>query len=275
VPRRVARATVGPVIAIVLSIPASASGAPQSIPDNHGVVHACYGGQDGREAHLVTGGTCANGETAVKWNAVGPRGFQGSRGDPGPKGDRGPEGKSKKSWSDVAQGAAAIAGIVALIVGGLWAYFLFVKGRTFSNRLEPSAEGELLQVNGKTMVRLKLVVKNAGASVFTFADHPKAVYLYATAAADWVSAANVLWSDPYLRLTRILENHDWIEGGETIVDEVLVSVPDGDWLAYRLEVRLGSRSGDFRRWLASHSHIRGDLQWRTTVVVPGNARPAV
>jgi hypothetical protein len=62
-------------------------------------------------------------------------------------------------WTDVAQGVAAIAEIVALVVGGVWAYFLFVRGRTFSQRLEPLMEGELHQIDGVEMLRVKLRVK--------------------------------------------------------------------------------------------------------------------
>jgi hypothetical protein len=269
VPRRVATTIAGLATVIVLSIAASAAVARQSFPDSHGVFHACYGDSDG-EVRVVTGTTCANGETAVTWNATGPRGVRGLRGFKGNQGDPGPEEEdqaTKSTWTDVAQGARAIAEIVALIVGGLWAYFLFIRGRIFSRRLEPLAEGELLQSDGVQMLRVRLRVKNAGASIVKFADDPKAVYLYGTGSRDWLGATNVQWSKPQLILTKVLENHKWIEGGETILDEVLVPVPDpgaaGEWLAYRLDLKLASRRQGFR----------GSLKWTTTVVVPGKARP--
>jgi len=167
-----------------------------------------------------------------------------------------------RDWVDYAQGAAAVAQVIALIVGGVWAYFKFARGRTFARRLEPVVAGELLESGGKEMFRVRLRVRNAGASRVTFAKDPKAVYLYATASSDWSPGANVYWPKDHLMLTPVLGEHKWIEAGETVTDEVLVPVPEartGDaWLAYRLEILLASDKPSFRE----------RIKWSTGVVVP-------
>lgn len=171
-------------------------------------------------------------------------------------------------WTEVAKGAAAIAQVAALIVGGIWAYFKFIRGRTFSQRLELEVEASLLESGGIKMLRVKISMRNTGLSVLKLSDSVKAVYLYGTASSDWIPSSSIEWSD-VLRLAPIFENHQWVEGGETVADEVLVPVPDttdgSEWLAFRLDVKVGSKRRRLRR----------SLLWSATVIVPGVVRQMV
>jgi hypothetical protein len=56
-----------------------------TIPDNQGVIHACYKTQNG-QLRVIDDAGCAPSETALSWNQTGPPG------PPGPKGDTGPAG---------------------------------------------------------------------------------------------------------------------------------------------------------------------------------------
>src|SRR6516164_3819133 len=53
---------------------------------------------------------------------------------------------------------------VAVIIGGVWAYFKFVRGRTYRPRLEVDLAGQWWPVNGKWLLQTRVMVKNVGAS---------------------------------------------------------------------------------------------------------------
>jgi Collagen triple helix repeat (20 copies) len=62
-----------------------------TIPDNQGVIHACYKIDNGQLRVVDTdgGGSCGPSESALAWNQTGPPGAPGPQ---GPKGDQGPQG---------------------------------------------------------------------------------------------------------------------------------------------------------------------------------------
>jgi hypothetical protein len=49
---------------------------------------------------------------------------------------------------DFAQALANVSQSLALIGGGVWAYFKFVKGRTFQDRLTPTVSGKIVLIDG-------------------------------------------------------------------------------------------------------------------------------
>lgn len=77
-------------------------GALAAVPDDDGVIHACYTPQDSKRApgslRIVdpalggAAGSCVNGEIAIDWNRTGPQGPAGEVGPAGPQGETGPAG---------------------------------------------------------------------------------------------------------------------------------------------------------------------------------------
>lgn len=51
----------------------------------------------------------------------------------------------------------------AVIVGALWAYFRFIKDRTYRPRLEVSMNGRWLAVDGARLLLARVRIKNIGA----------------------------------------------------------------------------------------------------------------
>ena len=49
---------------------------------------------------------------------------------------------------DFTEGLANLTQSLALIAGGVWAYFKFVKGRTFQDRLTPTVSGKFVSIDG-------------------------------------------------------------------------------------------------------------------------------
>jgi hypothetical protein len=64
---------------------------PESIPDESGVIHGCYG-SSGLLRTVVSSADCRSSETALDWSITGPQGPAGPQGPSGPPGPQGPTG---------------------------------------------------------------------------------------------------------------------------------------------------------------------------------------
>lgn len=60
-----------------------------TIPDENGVIHACFKSSNGAVRIVESSADCANSEAPIEWNQAGP---QGPQGDPGPQGPPGSGG---------------------------------------------------------------------------------------------------------------------------------------------------------------------------------------
>jgi hypothetical protein len=130
--------------------------------------------------------------------------------------------ESVKTAFDIA-GTAVTA--IAVIVGGYWAYFRFVRERTYRPRLEVTMAGQWREVGAHRLLHARISVKNIGTSVVTLLQEGTGLRISkldpeipsAPAATQWQS----------MRVFRVFEKHQWIEPDETISDDLLVSLVVG------------------------------------------------
>lgn len=98
------------------------------IPNNNGVIHACYKESNGATRLVDRASDCNNNERHVKWNqqgetgpqgpagaagAPGPQGNIGATGAPGPTGSQGPTGATGPAGPQGPQGPAAPGRLIA------------------------------------------------------------------------------------------------------------------------------------------------------------------
>jgi hypothetical protein len=88
-------------IAAALLVAAAAGVAYATIPDDQGVIHACYK-TDGGQLRASSSASCNPSETALSWNQAGPQGPQGPE---GPQGPPGPAGSGSDVYSETASGS--------------------------------------------------------------------------------------------------------------------------------------------------------------------------
>ena len=77
-------------------------------------------------------------------------------------------GSTTVDWArtkDFAQVFATVTQTLALIAGGVWAYFKFAKGRTFRDRLSPTLSGKLVSIDGSVFLIVTVQIKNVGFQV--------------------------------------------------------------------------------------------------------------
>jgi hypothetical protein len=167
------------------------------------------------------------------------------------------DGPSTTDWISA---ATSVVQAVAIVFAGVFAYYKFLRGRTFAYRAEPTASAELVQVGGGDALRVRAILRNTGPSKI-----PMRLKRLRVFALDPSTPAEVVWE----RVTTVdvFAEHHWVESQETIADEVLVSLQPmagaGAPQAYRIELVMFSRPRR-RLWTPWRTRV---LRWSTEAVV--------
>ena len=156
------------------------------------------------------------------------------------------------------------AQVLALVVGASWAYFKFIRGRTFARRGEVEVEGVLRGYGQDWVVQAKVLLRNTGLSRLPLRQRSKIARLYGTSRSKWSTERNFGWEK--LMLTPVLEKHAWVEAQESVKDEVLIPVRQGDWLALKIEVEI---------WGKPHRGRRTGSRWMATTIVTADVASEV
>jgi hypothetical protein len=199
------------------------------------------------------------------------------------------------SFKNITGGIQSIVTASAVIIGGVWAYFKFVRGRTYRPRLAVEAEGQWLKLGdaspprrgimrrtvlhatdvGTDVFHTRVRVTNIGASKVTLKQYGTGltVSLPARDRLQLEIPDEVRWE--YIPLSQdaaqprtfeIFLEHDWIEPGETVVDDLLLDLQTRPAIV-RLEVHL--RWGQPRRTHRSRL-FRQVSRWRLYRLKPGD-----
>ena len=161
-------------------------------------------------------------------------------------------------WSkarDIADTLAKVVQILAIMVGGWWTYFKFMKGRAYQESLIPIVSGKLLTIDSKTYLVANISVENVGQSVIEFAPDASAlrIFEYTSSTSSEIIAVKDNQLAQFVALDKLS-----IEPVEIIQRTVFMSVP--------VEVRLG-----LRLELLITSNHRKKYSWRTSFLVEKNS----
>jgi hypothetical protein len=131
----------------------------------------------------------------------------------------------------------------AVVIGGIWAYFKFIRGRTFSHRAELAVTPAIQRCNGWKYLHVTMALKNTGLSKLPISDDMKYIQLYGMANDGDDSASTVEWK--WLLTKRVFDQHAWVEAQETVTDTVVFRLQDAraqahDDSVYQVEVWLGA-----------------------------------
>jgi hypothetical protein len=157
---------------------------------------------------------------------------------------------------------AKIFQIAAIIAGALAAYLQWFRGRLYRKRLEISVSS-LLIGNPPSQLLAIARLKNVGLSKTAIKHSRSCLRVFSALPSQPISEMmSVEWKRE--STFPIFQQHGWIESGETIEDQLLVTLPEGRPWTYRVEVLIASGRID---WTAAsianvstvvHEKLEGD-----------------
>lgn len=142
---------------------------------------------------------------------------------------------------------------VALIIGGGFAYFKFLKGRTFRERLRITVDGKLEAASNLLLVNASVEAENISLREFRIARQGTIIRLFAHRFSQAPSQAReASWE--LVGAWRVFEDRDVLEPGESLQEPKLLESPEGGFAALLIELTVYSVSGRY---------------WKTATVVDG------
>lgn len=123
---------------------------------------------------------------------------------------------------DIVDVVSHIITALGTILAGGWAYFRFLKGRVFKPRLTLTANARQLRVQATDYVLSTIELSNVGLSRIDIdAATLRFCSLPGSALAKTVSVPQRVWLDT----CQVLLAHGWIESGEVLKEQHLLTLP--------------------------------------------------
>lgn len=142
-----------------------------------------------------------------------------------------------EAFKNFAAGAASIATFLAVIAGGVWAYYRFIRSRTFRPRFSVEICGQWRLHPKAYVFHVRVRVTNIGAAKVTLQHWGTGLRISFPSDQQPAYPNCVDWEGVAFR---VLEKHDWLEPGETVSDELLLDLGRNPTVAM-VEVELNWR----------------------------------
>jgi hypothetical protein len=168
------------------------------------------------------------------------------------------------SLDQTAETAADLAQVLAVVVGGSWAFMHFMRGRTFAQRAELLAEAQLTRAAGgqPDLLRVSVEFRNLGLSRITLASDECLISTYVARKRGWSTGHNLPWSAEPVLTTPLFDRETAVDANDVLHEELLIPAAtqalSEALLAYRLDANVQGE----RRWFSAGK------QWSNAVVVP-------
>lgn len=131
-------------------------------------------------------------------------------------------------WLDAAD---KVIKALAVLVGALWTWMNYVRGRIYKRKLEPGVSGEIFSKDGISYLLIACHLKNVGQSLYTIEQKGTGCEIIALSRND----------PTRLSVLEVFKDHGWIEPGEQINQPLLQELPDPKtFSALQLNLRIVS-----------------------------------
>ena len=156
---------------------------------------------------------------------------------------------------------ASAVQVAAILVAGIWAYYKFVRGRTFHRRAEIDTTPSLLG-DSPPSVRVKASLRNTGAADIPLRAKTIRVSTFERTAVDDKNRPN--WHE--IAHGSVFTDHERLESQETITDDVVIPLPEIERGLTALLVKCIVYEKRKQRWYKRKRG--GGVAWTSTSVLP-------
>lgn len=125
---------------------------------------------------------------------------------------------------------------LAVVIGGLWAYFKVFRLRSYHPRVAVQILAQWRLVNGHHLLHVRIIAQNIGASVVTLRQRGTGLRISFPSPQQPEPPSVISWE--VVRVFEILGEHAWIAAGDTISDDQLLDIDVAEPVISLLEVRL-------------------------------------
>jgi len=127
--------------------------------------------------------------------------------------------------------------ILAILIGAIWTYFNYFRGRTYRPRLENDVCGNVIQIDNSLLLNVKIKIKNVGLSKIDIKQKGSGLRIIALKKPSEVKKV-VKYEGTRLKTVPIFQDHGWIEPNEPITDVHTFLLPNNDYFGLKFEVRI-------------------------------------
>jgi hypothetical protein len=158
---------------------------------------------------------------------------------------------TKSALQTALENAKTISEIIAICIGGLWAYYKFFRGRTFKSRLEFLVSGLVHHDANSAELLASAQMKNIGLSKIRISQRGSALSAFRSLPTGRPDRPTIVeWEQ--LVVLPVFEKHAWIEPDETIKDQMLIRVDLAESTALKLDLRI----------------VANKIEWNESSIVP-------
>jgi hypothetical protein len=150
----------------------------------------------------------------------------------------------KIDWSKVSEFTKNIFTILGIIVGGLWAYYNFFKGRIYRPKLELKISGSFSQDNEVHYLLATLQLKNVGLSEVIIHQKGSGLRVFSFNQSAGTPESSIIEWERFGTFS-VFEEHEWIESGEIIEDQIIIPVPPERTKPFKTELTIVSKKGEW------------------------------
>lgn len=149
--------------------------------------------------------------------------------------------------------------ILAIIIGALWTYYNFFRGRIYRSRLEPQIVGKLFENDRYFHIQVSSKLKNVGLSKVNINHNASGIRIYSyEIPEDLADIETAEWNR--IGTFPVFEKHGWVESGETIEDLTLLSVEKRNYQVFRLVLRVVGRKKSWTTENILYNPINDSIQ---------------
>jgi len=126
---------------------------------------------------------------------------------------------------------------LAILVGGFWAYYKYIKGRLFHPRLELYIDGNIILLGTIPHLLLNYEIKNIGLSKVDLDKGASGIRVMKyNPPDDSLEIESADWKQ--IGSFPVLEKHSWVESKEIIKERSLFSINEISKIVYRADIRI-------------------------------------
>ena len=164
-------------------------------------------------------------------------------------------------WESLAKITNSIITSTAILIGGIWAYFNFVRGRVYKPRLELDVKCKRgLQANELVRLHVTIVIKNVGLSRVGIDTESSAVRIHNILKRDdLIKALEPKWRR--IGTFQLFVQHQWIEPSEIIRNEKIIECKSADPI-FKIEAIVMSKTQQWYNSAISAGAMTKPRKWR-------------